>query len=155
MTGQRVGFTIAPKLLNDALKKFQSQSATCACSISQYAAITAMNVPARFTVFCRESYKQKEQFVTNCLKAMPHIDVKSADGTFYLFPDLRKLLEHTNFNSDAELCNTLLTEEYVAMMPGVAFGLSGFAIISCANEMPELEEAMTRVTRFINRHVTQ
>lgn len=85
---------------------------------------------------------------------MQHIDVKSTDGTFYLFPDLIKLLEHTNFNSDVELCNTLLTEEYVAMMPGVALGLSGFARISCANEMPEIEEAMTRVTRFINRHVT-
>lgn len=85
---------------------------------------------------------------------MPYIDVKSADSTFYLFPDLRKLLEHTNF-SDVELFNTLLTEEYVAMMPDVAFGLSGFARISCAKEMPELEEAMTKVTRFINRHVTQ
>lgn len=40
------------------------------------------------------------------------------------------------------------------MMPGVAFGLSGFARISCANEMPELEEAMTRVARFINKHVS-
>ena len=114
-----------------------------------------MNMPAQDLQYFVESYKQKEQFVTKCLKVMPHIDVKSADGTFYLFPDLRKLLEHTNFNSDVELCNTLLTEEYVAMIHGVAFGLSGFARISCANEMPELEEAMTRVTRFINRHVTQ
>ncbi|MDE4994518.1 pyridoxal phosphate-dependent aminotransferase, partial [Francisella tularensis subsp. holarctica] len=62
--------------------------------------------------------------------------------------------EHTNFSTDVELCNALLIEEYVAMMPGVAFGLSGFARISCANEMPELEEAMTRVARFINKHVS-
>ncbi|AFT92645.1 pyridoxal phosphate-dependent aminotransferase [Francisella tularensis subsp. holarctica] len=154
MTGWRVGFTIAPKLLNDALKKFQSQSATCACSISQYAAITAMNMPAQDLQYFVESYKQKAQFITKYLEAMPYIDVKSAEGTFYLFPDLRKLLEHTNFSTDVELCNALLREEYVAMMPGVAFGLSGFARISCANEMPELEEAMTRVARFINKHVS-
>ena len=112
-------------------------------------------MPAQDLKYFVESYKQKEQFVTKCLKAMPHIDVKSADGSFYLFPDLRKLLEHTNFNSDVELCNALLTEEYVAMMLGVAFGLSGFVRISCANEMPELEKAMTKVARFINRHVTK
>ncbi|MEY8674006.1 pyridoxal phosphate-dependent aminotransferase [Francisella philomiragia] len=155
MTGWRVGFTIAPKLLNDAMKKFQSQSATCACSISQYAAITAMQMPSQDLQYFADSYKQKEQFVTKCLKDMPYIDVKSADGTFYLFPDIRDLIKHTGFSSDIELCNALLEEEYVAMMPGTAFGLSGFARISCANEMPELEEAMSRLSRFVKRHVSK
>ncbi|AJI54069.1 pyridoxal phosphate-dependent aminotransferase [Francisella philomiragia] len=155
MTGWRVGFTIAPKLLNDAMKKFQSQSATCACSISQYAAITAMEMPAKDLQYFVDSYKQKEQFVTKCLKEMPYINVKSADGTFYLFPDIRDLIKHTSFSSDMELCNALLEEEYVAMMPGTAFGLSGFARISCANEMPELEEAMSRLSKFVNRHVSK
>ncbi|AJI55221.1 cys/Met metabolism PLP-dependent enzyme family protein [Francisella philomiragia] len=155
MTGWRVGFTIAPKLLNDAMKKFQSQSATCACSISQYAAITAMQMPSQDLQYFVDSYKQKEQFVTKCLKDMPYIDVKSADGTFYLFPDIRDLIKHTSFSSDIELCNALLEEEYVAMMPGTAFGLSGFARISCANEMPELEEAMIRLSRFVKRHVSK
>ncbi|AJI56665.1 cys/Met metabolism PLP-dependent enzyme family protein [Francisella philomiragia] len=155
MTGWRVGFTIAPKLLNDAMKKFQSQSATCACSISQYAAITAMQMPSQDLQYFVDSYKQKEQFVTKCLKDMPYIDVKSADGTFYLFPDIRDLIKHTSFSSDIELCNALLEEEYVAMMPGTAFGLSGFARISCANEMLELEEAMSRLSRFVKRHVSK
>ncbi|API86862.1 pyridoxal phosphate-dependent aminotransferase [Francisella uliginis] len=155
MTGWRVGFTIAPKLLNDAMKKFQSQSATCACSVSQYAAITALNMPAEDLLYFAESYQEKEQFVTKCLKNMPHIDVKSADGTFYLFPDLRKLIEQTNFKDDAELCSALLKEEYVAMMPGVAFGLTGFARISCANEMSELEKAMDRLAKFVARHVSK
>ncbi|AJI74377.1 cys/Met metabolism PLP-dependent enzyme family protein [Francisella philomiragia subsp. philomiragia ATCC 25015] len=155
MTGWRVGFTIAPKLLNDAMKKFQSQSATCACSISQYAAITAMQMPSQDLQYFADSYKQKEQFVTKCLKDMPYIDVKRADGTFYLFPDIRDLIKHTGFSSDIELCNALLEEEYVAMMPGTAFGLSGFARISCANEMPELEEAMSRLSRFVKRHVSK
>lgn len=155
MTGWRVGFTIAPKFLNDAMKKFQSQSATCAYSISQYAAITALNMPAKDLLYFAESYQQKEQFVTKCLKNMPHIDVKSADGTFYLFPDLRQLIEHTHFKDDAELCGALLKEEYVAMMPGVAFGLAGFARISCANEMSELEKAMDRLANFVARHVSK
>ena len=133
MTGWRVGFTIAPKLLNDAMKKFQSQSATCACSISQFAAITAMNMSASDLEYFTESYQEKEQFVAKSLKEMPYIDVKRAHGTFYLFPDLRKLIEHTKFASDTELCKALLAEEYVAMMPGIAFGSSGFARISCAN----------------------
>lgn len=154
MTGWRVGFTIAPKLLNDAMKKFQSQSATCACSISQYAAITAMEMPAKDLQYFVDSYKQKEQFVTKSLKDMPYIDVKNADGTFYLFPDIRDLIKHTKFSSDIELCNALLEEEYVAMMPGTAFGLFGFARISCANEMPELEEAMNRLSSFVKRHTS-
>lgn len=152
MTGWRVGFTIAPKLLNDAMKKFQSQSVTCACSVSQFAAITAMNMPATDLQYFADSYKEKEQFVSKALEDMPYIDVKRADGTFYLFPDLRKLIEHTGFASDAELCSALLKEEFVAMMPGVAFGLSGFARISCANEMSELEKAMNRLKNFIARH---
>lgn len=153
MTGWRVGFTIAPKLLNDAMKKFQSQSATCACSVSQYAAIAAMNMPAEDLLYFALSYQEKAQFVAKCLKEIPYMDVKNADGTFYLFPDLRELIKHTNFKDDAELCSALLKEEYVAMMPGVAFGLSGFARISCANEMPELEKAMDRLAKFINRHI--
>ncbi|ASG67828.1 aminotransferase [Francisella halioticida] len=155
MTGWRVGFTIAPKLLNDAMKKFQSQSATCACSISQYAAITALNMPAEDLLYFAQSYNKKEQFVTKCLKNMPHVDVKSANGTFYLFPDLRKLIKHTDFKDDVDLCNALLKEEYVAMMPGTAFGLAGFARISCANEMSELEKAMYRLAKFINRYVSK
>ncbi|GAB4221846.1 MAG: pyridoxal phosphate-dependent aminotransferase [Francisella sp.] len=153
MTGWRVGFTIAPKFLNDALKKFQSQSTSCACSISQYASITAMNMSSADVEMFVSSYKEKVEYVANCLKNMPYVDVKSAHGTFYLFPDIRELIKHTNFTSDVELCNTLLKEEYVAMMPGIAFGLSGFARISCANEMPELKEAMSRLSRFINRHI--
>lgn len=152
MTGWRVGFTIAPKLLNNAMKKFQSQSVTCACSISQYAAITAMNMPAQDLLYFAESYQEKAEFVTSCLRSMPYIDVKSAHGTFYLFPDLRKLIENTGFESDTEFCSALLKEEFVAMMPGVAFGSSGFARISCANEMVELEKAMDRLAKFINRH---
>ncbi len=152
MTGWRVGFTIAPKLLNDAMKKFQSQSATCSCSISQFAAITAMNMPACDLQYFADSYLEKEQFVSKALKDMPYIDVKRAGGTFYLFPDLRKLIEHTKFADDVEFCNALLKEEFVAMMPGIAFGSSGFARISCANEMSELEKAMDRLSQFINRH---
>jgi aspartate aminotransferase len=154
MTGWRVGFTIAPKLLNDAMKKFQSQSATCACSISQFAAITAMNMPASDLQYFADSYQEKEVFVSSALKDMPYIDVKRADGTFYLFPDLRKLIEHTRFANDVEFCNALLEEEFVAMMPGIAFGSSGFARISCANEMPELKKAMDRLSKFINRHTS-
>jgi aspartate aminotransferase len=154
MTGWRVGFTIAPKLLNDAMKKFQSQSATCACSISQFAAITAMNMPASDLQYFADSYQEKEVFVSGALKDMPYIDVKRADGTFYLFPDLRKLIEHTKFANDVEFCNALLEEEFVAMMPGIAFGSSGFARISCANEMPELKKAMDRLSKFINRHTS-
>ena len=154
MTGWRVGFTIAPKLLNDAMKKFQSQSATCACSISQFAAITAMNMSACDLQYFADSYQEKEQFVAKSLKGMPYIDVKRADGTFYLFPDLRKLIEHTDFADDVELCSALLKEEFVAMMPGIAFGSSGFARISCANEMSELAKAMDRLSKFINRHTS-
>ncbi|MGQ4005485.1 pyridoxal phosphate-dependent aminotransferase [Francisellaceae bacterium CB300] len=154
MTGWRVGFTIAPKLLNDAMKKFQSQSATCACSISQFAAITAMNMPAEDLQYFADSYQEKTEFVTNRLTAMPYIDVKNAHGTFYLFPDLRELIKQTNFTNDTELCSALLKEEFVAMMPGIAFGSSGFARISCANEMSELEKAMDRLSVFINRHTS-
>ncbi|MDE4955457.1 pyridoxal phosphate-dependent aminotransferase, partial [Francisella tularensis subsp. holarctica] len=78
------------------------------CSISQSAASTAMNMPAQDLQYIGESYKQKAQFITTYLEAMPYIDVKSAEGTFYLFPDLRKVLEHTNFSTDVELCNALL-----------------------------------------------
>ncbi|MDE4990615.1 pyridoxal phosphate-dependent aminotransferase, partial [Francisella tularensis subsp. holarctica] len=66
-------------------------------------------------------------------------------GTFFLFPDLRILLEHSYFFTVVEICKSLLRDEYVAMMPGVSFGLSGFDRISGAIEMPEVDEDMTRV----------
>ncbi|MDE5030176.1 pyridoxal phosphate-dependent aminotransferase, partial [Francisella tularensis subsp. holarctica] len=77
-------------LLKDALKKFQSQSATCDCSISQYAAITSMNMPAQDLQYFVETYKQKAQFITKYLEDMPYIDVKRAEVTIYLFPYLIK-----------------------------------------------------------------
>ncbi|APC96592.1 pyridoxal phosphate-dependent aminotransferase [Francisella frigiditurris] len=154
MTGWRVGFSIAPEFLNNAIKKFQSQSTTCACSISQYAATTAMNIPeADLKVFI-DSYKEKTDFVAKALKEMPHIDVKKAHGTFYLFPSLKELLANTKFNTDAEFCRAFLQEEFVAMMPGSSFGLEDCARISCANKMSELEEAMRRLKRFIIRHTS-
>ena len=154
MTGWRVGFTIAPKLLNDAMKKFQSQSATCACSISQFAAITALRLSENDLQPFIDSYREKTTFVANAIKDMPYVDVKNAEGTFYLFPDIRDLIKNTKFATDAELCNAFLKEEYVAMMPGVAFGLAGFARISCANDMSELEDAMTRLKRFVIKHTS-
>ena len=70
------------------------------------------------------------------------------------FRFLRHLIKQTNFANDRELCSALLKEEFVAMMPGIAFGSSGFARISCANEMSELEKAMDRLSKFINRHTS-
>ena len=120
--------------------------------MTQFAAITAMGMSKDYLQYFVDSYKEKTDFVAKSLKAMPFVDVKNADGTFYLFPDIRALVENTKFSSDMELCNAFLTEEYVAMMPGIAFGLEGFARISCANDMAELEDAMQRFHKFVIRH---
>ena len=152
MTGWRVGYTIAPKFLNDAIKTFHSQTVTCGCSISQYASITAMNMKAKDLQYFVDSYQEKTQLVAKCLEDMPYINAKQSDGTFYVFPDIRELIKHTKFKSDSEFCNAFLLEEYVAMMPGSAFGLDGFARICCANEISELEEAMVRLNRFVLKY---
>ena len=155
MTGWRVGFTIAPKLLNDAIKKFQSQSTTCACSISQYAAITAMNMKQDELQFFKNSYENKVNIVTSALDEIPYISYKKSQGTFYLFPNLNELIKNTSFKNDSEFCSTLLKEEYVATMPGSAFGLDGFIRISCANKDEELIKAMNRLKNFVNRHINK
>ncbi len=147
MTGWRLGFSMAPADLIGAMNKIHQYAMMSAPSTAQYAGITALREGLTEVEAMRDAYNQRRRVIIRRLNRMglPCFD---AEGAFYAFPDIRASgLDSNTF------CERLLEEEKVAIIPGVAFGDSGagFARISYAASLENIEEAMTRIERFLQR----
>lgn len=149
MTGWRVGYIIAPKELIKAVKKFQSQSLSCACSISQIAAATAMRLDRKDLMYMVDAYYSRICYVTDALKNIPNVQIFIPQGGFYVFVDIRKILSKMNI-SDEEFCLQLLEKKSVGTIHGGAFGAPGYVRISAAAEMSTLKEAISRFKNFLS-----
>ena len=147
MTGWRIGFAAGPKEIIGGMVRVHQYSVMCAPTVSQYAALTALMVGEPYVQEMLREYDRRRKLVVNGLNS---IGLKTFEpkGAFYAFPDLR-----STGLSDDEFCNRLLREEYVAMVPGNAFGDAGlgFARVSYATSYEKLEEALERIDRFVKR----
>ena len=148
MTGWRIGYVLAPKILINAVKKFQAQSLSCACSISQIAAITALELNRDQLKYMIEAYYERVCYVVNILKDIPNVKTFMPQGSFYVFLDIRNILQKIEI-SDEEFCLNLLEEKLVGIMHGSAFGSPGYIRISAATEMDVLKEAIARLEDFL------
>lgn len=148
MAGWRVGYVIAPTHFIDAIKKFQSQSLSCACSISQYASVPALALTHNDLSVYIKAYQSRVDFVCDVMSEIQGMEVMRPKGGFYVFPSIHKILERANID-DQTFCLQLLEQAQVAIMPGSAFGASGYLRLSCASEMRILEQAMRRLKKFI------
>ena len=153
MTGWRIGYAAGDKDIIKAIAKIQSQSTTNPSSISQAAAVEALNGKQDFIPVRAKAFQERRDFVVNSLNAIEGISCLKPDGAFYVFPNCKGLIGKKDksgkkITNDTEFVQSLLENNDVAVVQGSAFGLEGFFRISYATSMEKLEIAMKRIKSF-------
>jgi len=147
MTGWRIGYGAGPKDIIEAMAKLQSQSTTNPSSISQAAAVEALNGTQDFIKTRAESFKERRDFVLKYLNNIKGLSCLKPNGAFYAFPNCQKLLG-TKLKTDKDFVEKLLEEALVAVVQGSAFGMDGYFRISYATSMDNLKKALERIKSF-------
>ena len=149
MTGWRIGYAAGPKEIIKAIAKIQSQSTSNPTSISQAAAVEALNGTQDFIQERANSFRERRDFVVNSLNNINGISCLRPEGAFYVFPSCKKLLgKKTKLKTDKDFVEKLLVKSEVAVVQGSAFGLDGYFRISYATSMENLKKAMDRIRSF-------
>ena len=153
MTGWRIGYAAGDKEIIKAIAKIQSQSTTNPSSISQAAAVEALNGKQDFIPIRAKAFQERRDFVVNSLNAIDGISCLKPDGAFYVFPNCKKLIgkkdkEGKKIENDTDFVQSLLENYGIAVVQGSAFGLEGFFRISYATSMENLEKAMNKIKEF-------
>jgi aspartate aminotransferase len=153
MTGWRIGYCTGPRPLLQAMTKLQGQSTTNPSSISQWAAVEALNGPQEFLAEWRQVFQQRRDLVVQGLNANTGLDCLTPEGAFYVFPSCQRLLGKTSLGgvklgTEEDFVMALLEETGVALVHGAAFGLPGHFRLSYAASNAELEEAVRRIQGF-------
>ncbi len=147
MTGFRIGFVFAPTYLASEMLKIHQSSNTCACTISQYAAIQALTVGLNDPDEMKREYERRRDYVYERLNELG-LDSKKPMGAFYIFPSIKNLkLNMTSYDFVLDL----LEKARVAVVPGTAFSEygEGYIRISYASEMAVLKEALDRMENYL------
>lgn len=151
MTGWRIGYAAGDREIIKKMKTLQSQSTSCASSISQAAASTALNNTCNELPEMNKEYKKRHDFVVSELNKIDGVECKPTDGTFYVFPSFKDYLkENKLLSNDTELALFILEKAKVAVVPGSAFGIDNHIRISIAIDMDSLKEAMKRLNTSLS-----
>ncbi len=149
MTGWRIGYAAGPEDIIKAIRKIQSQSTSNPSSISQAAAVEALNGTQGFIKKRSNAFKQRRDFVVKSLNSIKGISCLTPNGAFYVFPSCKGLLnKKTKLKTDTDFVQKLLEKSNVAVVQGSAFGLDGYFRISYATSMKNLKKAMERIKSF-------
>ncbi|MDU8912416.1 pyridoxal phosphate-dependent aminotransferase [Aestuariicoccus sp. MJ-SS9] len=153
MTGWRIGYAAGPEPLIAAMRKVQSQSTTNPCSISQWAAVEALNGPQDFLAERAAAFLRRRDLVVSALNEAPGIACPVPEGAFYVYPSIAGCLGKTSAGgahiaNDEDFATALLNETGVAVVFGAAFGLSPHFRISYATSDEALAEACRRIRVF-------
>ena len=149
MTGWRIGYAAGPRDIIKAIGKIQSQSTSNPSSISQAAAVEALNGRQDFIKTRSNAFKARRNFVVKSLNSIKGINCLIPNGAFYVFPSCKGLLnKKTKLKTDTNFVQKLLEKENVAVVQGSAFGLDGYFRISYATSMQNLNKAMKRIKSF-------
>ena len=149
MTGWRIGYCGAPKSIAKAMKKVQGQSTSNPSSISQVAAIAALNGPHDAVNMMVGEYKKPHDYMCDALNKINGFNTSPGTGAFYLFPDVSSVIESKGFADDIEFSSFLIDQANVAVIPGSAFGAEGCIRISYATSMELLKESIARIKSSI------
>ena len=153
MTGWRIGYCAGPVDLIKAMTKIQSQSTSNPTSISQWAAVEALNGPQDFIAANNATFKRRRDMVVEMLNAAEGIDCITPEGAFYVYPSCAGCIgktapDGTQIDTDEAFATALLEAEGVAVVHGAAFGLSPFFRISYATSDENLKKACARIQNF-------
>ena len=146
MTGWRIGYAAGNTEIIKKMKTLQSQSTSCASSVSQAAAYSALSNTCKEMPVMNNEYKKRHDYVVSELNKIEGVNCRPTDGTFYVFPSFKKFIElNSNISNDSELALYILEKAKVAVVPGSAFGIEGHIRISIAIDMNSLKDAMQRL----------
>ena len=153
MTGWRIGYGAGPEKLIKAMATLQSQSTSNPSSISQYAAVEALNGPQDFIPRNNAVFKQRRDLIVSMLNQARGLTCPTPEGAFYVYPSCAGTIGRTApsgkvIGSDEDFVTELLEAEGVAVVQGSAFGLAPHFRISYATATDQLEEAGRRIQRF-------
>ena len=153
MTGWRIGYAAGPVALIKAMAMIQSQSTSNPCSISQWAAVEALNGPQDYIAMSRAAFQRRRDLVVAMLNEAPGVICPVPEGAFYVYPNIAGCIGLTSaagvvVSDDAAFANALLDETGVAVVFGAAFGLSPNFRVSYATSDAVLTEACTRIQNF-------
>jgi aspartate aminotransferase len=156
MTGWRIGYAAGPEALIAAMRKVQSQTTSNPCSISQWAALEALEGPQAFLQDNQTLFKGRRDLVVAGLNAIDGITCPIPEGAFYVYPSIAGLIGKTTpggkvLATDEDFAIALLEDTGVAAVFGAAFGLSPNFRISYATSETQLSEACTRIAQFCER----
>jgi aspartate aminotransferase len=153
MTGWRIGWTLSPANVAKAMADLQSQETSNPCSISQYAAVAALDGPQECVDEMLGEFAQRRDFVQNRIAAIPRLSCPEMGGAFYAFVNIRGHLGRrygaAQVDNSAQWCLTLLDQQNVATVMGSAFGAEGYARISFATSMETLKTGFDRIEAFV------
>ncbi|WP_338546113.1 pyridoxal phosphate-dependent aminotransferase [Pseudomonas benzopyrenica] len=156
MTGWRLGYAGGPKALIQAMASVQSQVTSCPCSVSQAAAIAALDGPQDIVRERCELFRQRRDLVVDALNAVPGLSARRPEGAFYVYASCagilgRRTLGGEVIDSDTAFARYLMDEGGVAVVPGSAFGLAPYFRVSYATSREVLEEACRRIAEATQR----
>ena len=151
MTGWRIGYCGGPAEVVAAMATIQGQSTTNASSISQHAAVAALNGPEDEVARMNASFKKRHDYFVAGLNALPGFSCRPGEGTFYAFADVSGAVRDLGFADDVALCDFLLDEPLVAGVPGSGFGAPGHLRLSFAVSEHNLTRALERIGAALAR----
>lgn len=149
-TGWRIGFSLAPAPIISAINNLQSHSTSNPTSIAQKAAVEALRGPQDSIVTMMAEYTRRREYVINRLRKIEGLKVQEPKGAFYAYPNLGAVLGG-KVKTPLEFAEKLLAEQYVATVPGEAFGTDKHIRISYAASMEELGKGLDRIEKFIGQ----
>ena len=149
MTGWRIGYLGAAKEVTQAAAKVQSQVTSNATSISQRAAVDALNGPSEEVERMVSEFKRRRDYIYQELSRIPDLELSEPKGAFYLFPCVKNFagrrVKGKIMRDDMDICYHFLNEEQLVMVPGTQFGAKNYLRLSYACSMKELEKAVRRL----------
>jgi aspartate aminotransferase len=149
MTGWRIGFGLMPAPIITAMTKLQSHSTSNPTSIAQRAAAEALRGPQDSVDVMLAEYRRRRDFVVQRLRAIPGVKCAEPRGAFYAYPNLGVVIGQSGIQDTLQLCERLLADAKVAVVPGQAFGTNRHIRLSYATSMKELERGIERIHQFI------
>ncbi len=150
MTGWRIGYALANADWTKAMLKVQGHSTSNATSISQAAAVEALNGPQESVATMLAEYAQRREWLLNALNEIPGLSCARPEGAFYAFPNVRGCLRG-NLKTSEQFANELLEKEQTVVTDGGGFGASGFIRISYATSLDRLQEGVKRIKRVAGK----
>ncbi len=153
MTGWRIGFAAAKKEIISAMSNIQSQSTSNPTSISQKAALAALNGPQDFVEMMVKEFKKRRDYFVSGLNSIEGVTCYNPAGAFYVFPCFKGLAGRSykgkKVTSIAQWTEILLEDFHVAVVPGSEFGKEGYLRLSFATSMEVIEKGLQRIKRAV------